>query len=1085
MGTFSKVTRAYHLITEQTVAVKILDKEKIEDEIDIERIIREIEILKNIHHPNIAQMYETYSTIHNFYLMIEYVSGGDLFDYITSHNFLPEKKACYFFRQIISVLEYLIELGISHRDIKPENILLNESHTQIKFIDFGLSNYCSQNELLHSSCGSPCYASPEMLSGRAYHGTTTDLWSAGIVLYSMLVGALPFDDQELHKLYEQIKIGKFYIPSTLSLEAIDLLKKILEVDPKKRINIEGVKNHKWFKMEENPMYKGINISLEHFPCDTKVVSYVIKNYFKEDKEISLSMLVKMIHSHECNKYTATYYLVKNNILGIEEKFKIRKDKKKIEENKNNKNNNNSNNNNKSKNENDKNDNKNSKKSISKEKEKEKNNGINLLLDGLINKKNEEINTRNKNTEIIQLNNKLGNSQNNENNIYFTGNIEEENEKLRSKTEEDVNTFFSNNKSKNDKEKNNKKFSNEENAFTLKDKLEKKHENSNEDLLNKNSSKNYNNKNNTKVSTSKKKSSKKEYKKSNKRANNNEIRTGKIAIPILNIKKYDYANKFEDKYNTERANNIKKRENSKSNNQNKNSINMQGNNNLKNSKIISSNNNNKIDIKNNNQLIIKNSSRNKIKKNKTNSPKSTNNLNFYVINNIINKDNIKPGGIYIPEKEMQTKIININKISNGNEIHTNLSKTQEKIDEVTNDKKKMFDKIKINFKTNRDYKYAKSPSDINLITKTSNNNINNSNNQIQFYKTSNNNDFNEAVLFSNRIKFKNSSIKNNNKNITYNNNLFMRTSNNLPDKINIKNYEIFNNPTNNNILLYDNNISNNAMMNHKNNMSVNSQNKKIEKKKNLNIFTNYIKQKNIYNIFNNDYSKNQTHQRNFKSALKYQLTEFKTENKVVTNNFCLPKKKVVSRNKKSSYNKEYNTNFISKNKNNNIIKEYATKYLNNNNQKHANSIDDSKNNFSSTPKYIDKIKNTKEHKKYFLNIDYLFKGKNKKNKLILTSTIGNSNNSPRNAINIGQNYFGYGFHTEGNVKNNSTNKNKENLSIVLKKGIIRNQKKTNKDIFNIKVREKNKTNNSEQKNIFNNSNNINSITNNNINRKNKK
>ena len=122
MGTFSKVTRAFHLITQQTVAVKILDKGKIEDEIDIERIIREIEILKNIHHPNIAQMYETYSTVHNFYLMIEYVSGGDLFDYITSHNYLDEKKSCYFFRQIIAVLEYLIELGISHRQWKPENI---------------------------------------------------------------------------------------------------------------------------------------------------------------------------------------------------------------------------------------------------------------------------------------------------------------------------------------------------------------------------------------------------------------------------------------------------------------------------------------------------------------------------------------------------------------------------------------------------------------------------------------------------------------------------------------------------------------------------------------------------------------------------------------------------------------------------------------------------------------------------------------------------------------------------------------------------------------------------------------------------
>ena len=324
MGTFSKVTRAFHLITEQIVAVKILDKEKIEDEIDIERIIREIEILKNIHHPNIAQMYETYSTIHNFYLMMEYVPGGDLFDYISSHIYLSEKESCFFFRQIISVLEYLISLGICHRDIKPENILLNEEHTQIKFIDFGLSNYFNQSELLYSSCGSPCYASPEMLSGMAYRGTTTDLWSAGIVLYSMLVGALPFDDQELNKLYEQIKIGKFYIPSTLSLEAIDLLKKILEVDPKKRITIEEIKNHKWFQMGENPMYKGINISIEHFPCDVKAATYVIKNYFKEDKDINISNIVKMIHYNECNKYTATYYLAKKNILGIEEKYKVMK-----------------------------------------------------------------------------------------------------------------------------------------------------------------------------------------------------------------------------------------------------------------------------------------------------------------------------------------------------------------------------------------------------------------------------------------------------------------------------------------------------------------------------------------------------------------------------------------------------------------------------------------------------------------------------------------------------------------------------------------------------------------------------------------
>ena len=199
MGTFSKVSKAVHILTEQIVAVKILEKEKIEDDIDVERIIREIEILKNISHPNIAQMYETYSTVHNIYLMMEYIEGGDLFDYINKNTFLPENKACYFFRQLIGVIEYLNNMGISHRDIKPENILLDKDKKNIKVIDFGLSNYCEGKTLLHSSCGSPCYASPEMLSGKPYQGITTDLWSSGIVLYSMLVGSLPFDEQEIQK----------------------------------------------------------------------------------------------------------------------------------------------------------------------------------------------------------------------------------------------------------------------------------------------------------------------------------------------------------------------------------------------------------------------------------------------------------------------------------------------------------------------------------------------------------------------------------------------------------------------------------------------------------------------------------------------------------------------------------------------------------------------------------------------------------------------------------------------------------------------------------------------------------------------
>ena len=321
IGTFSKVTKAIHTLTGEIVAVKILDKSKIKDNIDIERILREIEILKSIKHPNIAQLYESNSTIHNFYLILEYVEGGDLCDYINKNKCLNEHTSCYFFRQLISVIEYLNEMGISHRDIKPENILLDSSQKNIKVIDFGLSNYCADSELLHSACGSPCFASPEMLSGIPYNGITTDIWSSGIVLYSMLVGSLPFDDQELNNLYEQIKIGTFYIPSTLSLEAIDFLKKILRVEPNKRINISQIKKHPWFNIEKNILYKGIDLTVETFPYDEKLIEFVINKYYENDNEINKPNFIKMVQYHACNQYTATYYLTKKFF----DKYKIIKD----------------------------------------------------------------------------------------------------------------------------------------------------------------------------------------------------------------------------------------------------------------------------------------------------------------------------------------------------------------------------------------------------------------------------------------------------------------------------------------------------------------------------------------------------------------------------------------------------------------------------------------------------------------------------------------------------------------------------------------------------------------------------------------
>ena len=325
VGTFSKVTKGIHILTGEKVAIKILDKSKIKDEIDIKYITREIEILKSIFHKNICQLYESISTEHNFYLIMEYIEGGDLGDLVEKNISLSENLACRYFRQLISVIEYLNDMGITHRDLKPENILLDSSHRNIKVIDFGLSNYRANLEMLKSACGSPCFASPEMLSGKSYLGVTTDLWSAGIVLYSMLVGVLPFDDQELNALYEHIKIGTFYIPSSLSLESIDLLKKLLQVNPDKRITIEEIKKHIWFNIEKNILYKGIDLTLETFPYNEKLIDYIIQTFYKDDIDINKKNFVKMIQYHACNQYSTIYYLIEN-YMEKQENYKLGKNK---------------------------------------------------------------------------------------------------------------------------------------------------------------------------------------------------------------------------------------------------------------------------------------------------------------------------------------------------------------------------------------------------------------------------------------------------------------------------------------------------------------------------------------------------------------------------------------------------------------------------------------------------------------------------------------------------------------------------------------------------------------------------------------
>ena len=246
-GTFGKVKLGIYLPTKQKVAVKILEKSKMTEKDDLIRLEREFEMLAQFNHPNLIMVTEIFENDNNYYTIMDYCEGGELFNYIVKNKYLSEREASFFYYQIISGLEYIHSLGIVHRDLKPENLLLTKDHI-LKIIDFGLSNYFKegQNELLYTPCGSPCYASPEMVTGNNYDGVMIDIWSTGIILFAMLCGYLPFEDKNNEKLFQKIAECKIEYPSYLSETSIDLLKKIIVPDPKKRITINEIKKHPFY-----------------------------------------------------------------------------------------------------------------------------------------------------------------------------------------------------------------------------------------------------------------------------------------------------------------------------------------------------------------------------------------------------------------------------------------------------------------------------------------------------------------------------------------------------------------------------------------------------------------------------------------------------------------------------------------------------------------------------------------------------------------------------------------------------------------------------------------------------------------------
>ncbi|XP_075873698.1 serine/threonine-protein kinase BRSK2 isoform X2 [Nelusetta ayraudi] len=248
-GQTGLVKLGVHCVTCQKVAVKIVNREKLSESV-LTKVEREIAILKLIEHPHVLKLHDVYENKKYLYLVLEHVSGGELFDYLVKKGRLTPKEARKFFRQIISALDFCHSHSICHRDLKPENLLLDEKNN-IRIADFGMASLQVGESLLETSCGSPHYACPEVIRGEKYDGRKADAWSCGVILFALLVGALPFDDDNLRNLLEKVKLGVFHMPHFIPPDCQSLLRGMIEVDAGKRLTLEQIQKHSWYLAGKN------------------------------------------------------------------------------------------------------------------------------------------------------------------------------------------------------------------------------------------------------------------------------------------------------------------------------------------------------------------------------------------------------------------------------------------------------------------------------------------------------------------------------------------------------------------------------------------------------------------------------------------------------------------------------------------------------------------------------------------------------------------------------------------------------------------------------------------------------------------
>eukprot|EP00906_Rhabdomonas_costata_P008666 RCo012310 len=249
-GTFSKVKYAVNVETNQAYAIKIIDKAQLAKEHMEDQLKREIAIMKHLKHDNIVRMIEVLQTAKHIYIVLDLITGGELFDRIVAAKRFDEAVGRKYFQQLITAIYYCHLQGIAHRDLKPENLLL-DANDRLKVSDFGLSNLQrsgTDSNLLSTVCGTPNYVAPEVLKEKGYNGFAADVWSCGVILFVMLAGYLPFDDPNMNALFLKIERGEYRMAKYFSPEVKDLISKMLVLDPAKRITLDDIIATPWFRV---------------------------------------------------------------------------------------------------------------------------------------------------------------------------------------------------------------------------------------------------------------------------------------------------------------------------------------------------------------------------------------------------------------------------------------------------------------------------------------------------------------------------------------------------------------------------------------------------------------------------------------------------------------------------------------------------------------------------------------------------------------------------------------------------------------------------------------------------------------------